>query len=78
MHLSLIWATVLATVGRRQRPRRDVGIDDDRGQATVEYALVLLAAALVGAAVVAWAAGGGASAIGGLFDRAIQSALSQL
>lgn len=76
MHLSLIWATVLAAIDRRTRRR--ISIRGDSGQATVEYALVLLAAALVGAAVVAWAAGGGASAIGGLFDRAIQSALSQL
>ena len=46
----------------------------DRGQATTEYALVLLAAALVGLLVIAWAtAGGGAAAISGLFDRVIQS-----
>jgi len=44
------------------------------GQATTEYALVLLAAALVGLLVIAWAtAGGGAAAISGLFDRVIQS-----
>lgn len=46
----------------------------ERGQATTEYALVLLAAALVGLLVIAWAtAGGGAAAISGLFDRVIQS-----
>ena len=51
----------------------------DRGQATTEYALVLLAAALVGVLVVGWAtAGGGAAAIGGLFDRVIQSVMDQL
>lgn len=45
-----------------------------RGQATTEYALVLLAAALVGLLVIAWATtGGGAAAISGLFDRVIQS-----
>ena len=45
-----------------------------RGQATTEYALVLLAAALVGLLVIAWAtAGGGGAAISGLFDRVIQS-----
>mgnify|MGYP001358300640 CR=1 FL=1 len=59
----------------------DRGGDDirDRGQATTEYALVLLAAALVGVLVVGWAtAGGGAAAIGGLFDRVIDSVIEQL
>lgn len=52
---------------------------DDRGQATTEYALVLLAAALVGLLVVGWAtAGGGAAAIGSLFDRVIQSVIDQV
>jgi len=47
---------------------------NDRGQATTEYALVLLAAALVGLLVIAWATtGGGAAAISALFDRVIQS-----
>lgn len=40
------------------------------GQATAEYALVLLGAALVGLLVVGWAtAGGGAGKIGRLLDR---------
>lgn len=51
----------------------------DRGQATTEYALVLLAAALVGVLVVGWAtSGGGAAAIGRLFDSAIDSVIDQL
>ena len=51
----------------------------DRGQATTEYALVLLAAALVGVLVVGWAtAGGGAAAIGRLFDRVIESVIDQV
>jgi hypothetical protein len=51
----------------------------DRGQATTEYALVLLAAALVGVLVVGWAtSGGGAAAIGRLFDGAIESVIEQL
>lgn len=51
----------------------------ERGQATTEYALVLLAAALVGVLVIGWAtAGGGAAAIGRLFDSAIQSVIDQL
>lgn len=50
-----------------------------RGQATTEYALVLLAAALVGVLVIGWAtAGGGAAAIGRLFDRVIESVIDQV
>lgn len=51
----------------------------DRGQATTEYALILLAAALVGLLVVAWAtAGGGAARISRLFNRAIDSVIEQV
>jgi hypothetical protein len=51
----------------------------DRGQATTEYALVLLAAALVGLLVIAWAtSGGGAAAVGRLFDRVIQSVIDRV
>jgi len=51
----------------------------DNGQATTEYALVLLAAALVGVLVIGWAtAGGGAAAVGRLFDKVIDSAIDQL
>jgi Flp pilus assembly pilin Flp len=46
----------------------------DSGQATTEYALVLLAAALVALLVVAWAtAGGGAAKISRLFNRVIDT-----
>ena len=46
----------------------------DRGQATTEYALVLLAAALVALLLVAWAtAGGGAAKISRLFNRVIDA-----
>jgi hypothetical protein len=42
----------------------------DSGQATSEYALVMLAAALIALLVIAWATGGGgAGKIGELFDR---------
>ncbi len=52
---------------------------NDRGQATTEYALVLLAAALVGVLVIGWAtAGGGAAAVGRLFDSVIQSVIDQV
>ena len=41
-----------------------------RGQATTEYALILLVAAVIALLVLAWAtAGGGAGKIGSLFDR---------
>ncbi len=51
----------------------------ERGQATTEYALVLLAAALVGVLVIGWAtAGGGAAAIGRLFDSVIESVINQV
>lgn len=51
----------------------------ERGQATTEYALVLLAAALVGVLVIGWAtAGGGAAAIGRLFDSVIESVIEQV
>jgi Flp pilus assembly pilin Flp len=52
---------------------------DDTGQATTEYALVMLAAALVALMVVAWAtAGGGAGKVGRLFDRVIDTVMSKL
>lgn len=51
----------------------------DRGQATTEYALVLLAAALVGVLVIGWAtAGGGAAAIGRLFDAVIDAVIGNI
>ena len=51
----------------------------NRGQATTEYALVLLAAALVGVLVIGWATtGGGAAAIGRLFDSVIDSVIDQV
>lgn len=51
----------------------------DTGQATTEYALVLLAGAMVALLVIAWAtAGGGAAKIGRLFDRVIDSVMDKL
>lgn len=51
----------------------------DRGQATTEYALVLLAAALVGLLVVAWAtAGGGAARVSRLFNRVVDSVIERV
>jgi hypothetical protein len=51
----------------------------DRGQATAEYALVLLGAALVALLLVAWAtAGGGGGKIGRLLDRVLDSITSKV
>jgi len=52
---------------------------EDRGQATTEYALVLLGAAVIALLVVAWAtAGGGAGKIGRLFDRVMDEVTSRV
>ena len=49
-----------------------------RGQATTEYALILLVAAIIATLVIAWAtAGGGAGRIGDLFDGIFDSILSR-
>jgi hypothetical protein len=46
----------------------------DEGQATTEYALVLLGAALIALLVVGWAtSGGGAGRVGDLFNRVIDN-----
>ncbi|MGK0273737.1 MAG: hypothetical protein ACI9N0_000105 [Ilumatobacter sp.] len=79
-YLSLV-STSLALTERldgqaEQRRSRGTG---DRGQATTEYALVLLAAALVALLVVAWAtAGGGAARISRLFNAVIDAVISRV
>lgn len=51
----------------------------DAGQATAEYALVILGAALIAALLVAWAtAGGGAGRIGALFDAVLDAVLERV
>lgn len=51
----------------------------DRGQATTEYALVMLGAAAIAVLIIAWAtAGGGAGKIGRLFDRVIDAVLDKV
>ena len=67
---------------RRDR-RRDDEFDfdelDDAGQATAEYALVLLGAALVALLLIGWAtAGGGAGKIGHLLDHVLDTITSKL
>jgi hypothetical protein len=67
------------TAGRPQRTYQTASTLRDRGQATTEYALVLLAAALVGLLVVGWAtSGGGAAAVGKLFERVIDSVIDKV
>jgi hypothetical protein len=52
---------------------------DDGGQATTEYALVMLGAAVIALLVLGWAtSGGGAGKIGHLFDRVIDSITGKL
>ncbi len=59
---------------RRPRPAPRT----ERGQATVEYALVLLGAAVIALLVVAWATdGGGSGRIGELFDSVIDNVLTR-
>jgi hypothetical protein len=54
------------------------GDDSESGQATTEYALVLLAAAFVGLLVVGWATtGAGAATVGRLFDRIMRAVIDQ-
>jgi hypothetical protein len=75
LHAALLVLTDPAT-SPRSVSRRGRG---DRGQATTEYALVLLAAALVALLVVAWAtAGGGAAKIARLFNRVIDSVIDKV
>jgi len=51
---------------------------DDAGQATTEYALVLIGAAVIALLVVAWATdGGGAGRIGELFENVLSNVLSR-
>lgn len=59
---------------------RDLAVRlSDRGQATTEYALVMLGAGLVALALVAWAtAGGGAGRIGALFDRVLEMIIGRV
>ncbi len=52
---------------------------EDRGQATTEYALVMLGAAVIALLVVGWAtSGGGGGKIGNLFDRVIDAVTGKL
>lgn len=45
----------------------------DLGQATAEYALVLLGAAAIALILVGWATGGGGGRIGGMLDHVVDA-----
>lgn len=66
----------------RSRPRRgdrDLDRGFDRGQATTEYALVMLGASAIALLVITWAtAGGGAGRVGRLFDRVIDAVIGRI
>jgi Flp pilus assembly pilin Flp len=73
LHVVLLMFISPDPTGARSRWR------DDRGQATTEYALVLLAAALVALLVVAWAtAGGGGAKVARLFNSVIDSVIDKV
>ncbi|MDQ3390796.1 MAG: hypothetical protein M3508_05570 [Actinomycetota bacterium] len=77
--LARLHAAVLYGEGRFPGPRSARRGRGDHGQATTEYALVLLAAALVALLVIAWAtAGGGAARIGRLFNSVIDSVIDKV
>ena len=51
---------------------------DERGQATTEYALILLVAGIIASLVIAWAtAGGGAGKIGALLDSILSDIMNR-
>jgi len=62
----------------RRKSTEGSTIPTDPGQATTEYALVLIGAAVIALLVVAWATdGGGAGRIGELFDNVLSNVLSR-
>ena len=64
---------------RVMAPPDHSGPSSDEGQATAEYALVLLGAALVALLLIGWATGGGgAGKIGHLLDHVLDSITSKL
>ena len=80
-----VWCTLhlldALPIGRDRRPgeRDDAGSVRDRGQATTEYALVMLGAAVIALLVVTWAtSGGGAGKIGKLFDRVVDAVTDKI
>jgi hypothetical protein len=75
--LTRIWLACCSELSIPTDP--DELAERDRGQATTEYALVLLGAAMVALLLVAWAtSGGGAGKVGRLLDRVIDTVLSKV
>jgi hypothetical protein len=75
--VSLLHLLALAQLGPAAHPERRPR--NDHGQATTEYALVLLGAAMVALLLVAWAtSGGGAGRIGRLLDRVLDAVSSKI
>ena len=71
--------TLLATRRTRRAPGTPRRRGPDAGQATTEYALVMLGAAVIALLVITWAtAGGGAGKIGGLFDLVIDAVIGKI
>jgi hypothetical protein len=81
-HVLVLFVHLQTAVTQNALDQRDhlrLRLAGDRGQATTEYALVLLAAALVGLLVVAWAtAGGGAARISRLFNSVVDSVIDKV
>lgn len=64
---------------RRHHDESSTHESGDHGQATSEYALVMLAAALIALLAVGWATdGGGAGKIGQMFDRVFDDVASRV
>jgi fatty-acid desaturase len=78
--LAVVLTSGLLTAGfSRLSAHRRRQIGPDSGQATTEYALVLLGAALIGLILITWATAGGAEGrIGQLFDSVIDSITSRI
>jgi uncharacterized membrane protein YccC len=66
-------------ISRTSRLLRSTAVSFDAGQATAEYALVLLGAALVALLLIGWATGGGGAAkIGHLLDRVLDAIVAKV
>lgn len=73
------WYLCLADDPSRDPGDAADGAERDAGQATTEYALVMLGASAVALLVITWAtAGGGAGRIGRLFDRVIDGVIGRI
>jgi hypothetical protein len=75
----VLFVRLHCALSRPPAERTPARLRGDDGQATTEYALVLLAAALVGLMVVAWAtAGGGTERIGRLFNSVVDAVIDRV